>query len=158
LKKHRVHLGNGQAAGVRRQDGVRGQKGRDLLEQLLLDAQVFDDRFDHQVAIFEALEMVIEIARLDQTSRVGIVEGGGLGLERLFEPAVGEAIASLGLRPFLIGEIRRHDVEQVRFDACPGQVRRNRATHDSCSDHGSRTNGLGHRKTIMQPPHPHVQR
>ena len=89
----------------------------DLLVQALFDLQVFDDRFDDQIAVFQLRQIVIEISDAHQGSEISGEERGGLGFLCGFQSGAGDAVAdflrfqrqSFGL--LIGGQFTRNDVE-----------------------------------------------
>ena len=58
------HLRDGQARGVRRDDGVRREQRLELLEQRALDVEILDDDLDDEVALGGVGEVVLDVADL----------------------------------------------------------------------------------------------
>ena len=57
---------NGNARGIRRQDGCVFGGGSDFVEEALLDVEAFDDRLDDEVGLRDSpFEVVVEVARRD---------------------------------------------------------------------------------------------
>src|SRR5262249_46652801 len=114
---------------------LRTELGRELLEQGALDVEVLHDRFDHEVAIADAAQVIVEVADADQACRVSVVEGSGLGSERAFESAGSEAAARLGVVLVGFARVRRYDVQQFGSDAGASKMRRDGAAHDTRSEY-----------------------
>ena len=98
LRQSVCDVGDGQAAGVRCEDGVAAEMRHDAGQETVLDLEVFGDGFDDPVAVFEFGQVVVEIADGDAVCEVGRGEGGGFGFLQSFEGLSGETVGFSGLR------------------------------------------------------------
>src|SRR6185503_6152910 len=64
----------------------------DLLEERALDVQILDDRFDDQIAIFDLVEVVVEVANAYERCRFGNKKCGGLCFFCCLQSASGNAV------------------------------------------------------------------
>jgi hypothetical protein len=118
-----------ESAGVGGQDGVGAQVGRHPRpEQVLLHRHVLDDHLHHPVAIREPVQVVLEVAHLDEREIGSEVGRRRLRLLQGGEPCGGDAVAV----PALLG----HHVEEQHLDPRVGHVRGDGRAHDAGSQDG----------------------
>ena len=93
----------------------------------LLDRQVLDHGFDDPVHLAERVQIVLQVARGDQTRGLAAHERRGIGFLHPLERALGERVAIV--RPF------RHHVEQQDRDTGVGDLRRDAGAHHPGAEH-----------------------
>ncbi len=111
-----------QARGVRGNDGGRRQVRSDLLVEIELPVHPFGDGLDHQIHIFQVIQVFVVIGRNDRARDILV----GQRRRRQFLQ-IGDGLqrdAALGT--FLGGKVKQHG-----FDAGIGQVRSNLRAHDA---------------------------
>ena len=114
--------------------------GVDLLVERLLDVQALDHRLDDPVAVFEHIEVVVDIAGGDQAGVALGHERRRIGLQQLRHRAFGNSVP--------VGAVLRHDVEQHAGDARVGDVRGDAGPHHACADDGGFLD-LGHVQSLQ---------
>ena len=123
------HRADQDAARVRADDGSLRAVLRDLLEDRLLDGQVFFDHLADPVAVGDLGEVVVEVADLDHIDQGFAIDRGRFGFEQ-GGFAGGRKAVTLVLALFvLVGQIRGYDVDHDRRDAAIGQMRRDSPSH-----------------------------
>ncbi|EWS64542.1 hypothetical protein Y695_02213 [Hydrogenophaga sp. T4] len=114
--QHFAELGDRQARGVGRDDGVRRDEGRDLRVQVELPVHALGDGLDDQVAVFQLLHVLFVVGLADQVGVGRHAQGRGLELLEVLDRAGDDAV----LRAFLGRQVEQHhrhlDVDQVRSD------------------------------------------
>ena len=127
-------VGDGQAAGVGREDCVGAEIRHGAGQEVVLDLEVFGDGLDDPVAVFEFVEVGVEIADDDAGREVRRGEGGGFGFLQGFESLSGESVGLAGL----------WYVEEKDREAGVRHVRRDARAHRAGAEHGDATDGPGH--------------
>ena len=112
--------GHGQSAGVGGEDGPLLEVRQNFGQDLLLDGQIFGDRFDDPVAALQQGEVVVEGSGLDEAAAGSIVESCGLG----FAESV-----KRGFRD----HSRAGQVEQNDGNSGVGQVGGDADAHSACA-------------------------
>ena len=108
----------------------------DLLDQRLLDGEIFGDGFDHPIAFFQSLQVVFKVAGRDQRGAGCVVECSGLGLEQICDGICGDAAAGSG-------GAGRDDIEKNHRHSRVGEVGRDARAHGSGSENGGATQQWG---------------
>ena len=85
-------FGDGQTAGVGRDDGARFANGFDLAQQAALDFQILDDGLDDPIHIGQLLKIVFKISDRHQPRERWFEEGRGLGLDCGFQTGGGNRL------------------------------------------------------------------
>ncbi len=136
------HLGDAQTARVRRDHAVVVDDLLQLGEERPLRLHLLDDGLDDEIAVFDAAEVVLDVADGHQARVVLDEERGRSGLERLLESRGREAVARGSVCAAL--EVGRHDIHEK--DRHPGvrQVSGDAAAHDACPDDRGPTDRFGH--------------
>ena len=120
-------LGDGQARGVGRHDGVLGHMGRDLGVQIELPVHALGNGLDDQVAALEQLEVLLVVGGLDQVRVLGHADGRRLELLEVGDGALGDA----AFRAFLGRQVEQHhghlDIDQMGRDL---------RSHHASAEHG----------------------
>ncbi len=124
--QHAGNRGDGNAAGVRGQDGVRLHMRRDARQQLLLDLEIFRYRLDDPVAFGELRQIVIEVAGANARGGGWRVKSGRLALLQRVERLVRNGVA---------GAIARGQIQQQDADAGIGQMSGDARSHGARAQH-----------------------
>jgi hypothetical protein len=133
-------VADAQPRGVGRHDGLAAQRLQARV-QLLLDGQVLDDGLDDHVALGRGGQIVLEVADPDQGLEARRQEGRRLGLLRLVQPVLGDAVA----RPAIPGRgVLWGNVQQQHLEARVRQVGGDRGPHHTGAQHGHLVNGFAH--------------
>ncbi len=119
-------LGQRDGRGIGRHRRARPLHRLDFRVERLLDVEPLDDGFHHPVALGDAAEMIVDIARLDQLRRALRHEGRGIGLEHLGHRALGDGVAIVALA--------RHDIEQQHGHARVRHLRGDARAHRARAD------------------------
>ena len=127
--------GNRQAASVGGHQSPWLQMRRDLLEQRLLDRQVFRHRLDHPIAVGQQFEVVVEIAGCDVNRKRRIEERGRLAALQVLERLRGDAGGGAVLRCDVQHHHGQSRVGEMRSDA---RAHRSRAQHRRLADRDGR--------------------
>ena len=128
------------AAGVRGEDRVLGQVLLHATVELAFDVHVLDHDLDDEVAVGDPIQVVLEVAGLDQTGGGGVVEGRGLGPEGLGDRLVGQAVSGLRVLAGVLG----HDVEEEGLDPRAGQVGGDSGPHEPSAENGGFFDAIRH--------------
>ena len=119
--------------------GVGGDDGTGLPHlvqpgvEVRLDRGVLDHGFDDPVHARELFQIVVDVAGGDQPGVLLVHEGGGIGLQHLFDGCAGNHAAVVAAS---VLDVLRDDVEQEDRDAGIGDMRRDAAAHHAGADHG----------------------
>ena len=89
---------DGDRRRIRRYDGAAFPHAIDLLVDLALDIQSFNDRLGDPVGIREPLQVVFDIANRNAIDETPVQESGLTGILQAFERSFADCIASLILR------------------------------------------------------------
>ncbi len=150
LRAARHHLRDLQAGGVRRDDRLVADLRLELLEEALLVGHALDDRLDHEIAVLHLVEIVLDVADLDEPRERRVEQRCRARLQGLLEAARGEAVARRSALRLGFGEVRGDDVEEHDRDAGVGEVRGDAAAHDACADDAGSANRLVHAWILSQ--------
>ena len=138
------HVLDGQARGVRRDDGVGVRVLLDLVEGGLLDLERLGHRLNDEVAVSQQLQVILDVARRQQLQIALAEDRGGLLFLHRLDGARREAGAGGRVFDVVFGAgVGRDDVQQHAGDASVGKVRRDATAHDAAADHGSFADSSG---------------
>jgi len=121
-----------------------------------LDLQILDDRFDHEVAIFEPCHVVFKITDRDERCSIGREERGGLRALRRVESSLRDAVAhgarlkGQTFRPLIRREFARRDVQEEDGDSGVRQMRGDLRAHRTCAQHRRSFNPKHRGRTSLQ--------
>ncbi len=133
---------DGDARGVRGDQGARLAELLDFIEDDPFDVEPFDDDLDDPVALTDAGEVVIEISGGDSLGGVLHIERGGVALDRSLEGIIDQSVAGrliLALRGFL-----RDHVQQQHLQSDAGEMASDAGTHHAASQDGHIANRSFH--------------
>ena len=138
------HAVDAEARRVRRHERRAVPVGLDLPEEIALDGHVLLDDLDDPVDLAQALEVVRQVADLDEGCGGVVEEEGRARGQRLVEAALRPAVARGAVAAFGVRQVRGDDVEQDDADAARGEVGGDAAAHDACAEHRDFSDLSGH--------------
>src|SRR5690606_35334828 len=113
-----------------------------LRVELLLDLQVFDDRFDDPVHFSQLVEIILQIAHGDQVCRIPVIQGRRLFLQEAILARLGQPVSHPGvvqrqaLLLFFLRQFPLNDVQNIGGNVHVGQVSGDGGSHHSGTQHG----------------------
>ncbi len=131
LRQHFGELGDRQARGVGRDDGVRGDERRDLGVQVELPVHALGDGLDDEVAVAQQLEVVLVVRLLDQRGVLGHAQRRRLQLLQAVDGLRDDPVLGAGLG----GQVEQHD-RHLDVDQMGGDLR----AHHAGAEHGHLAN------------------
>ena len=129
--QHVGQLGDRQARGVGRDDGVRRDEGRDLLVEIELPVHALGNRLDDQVALAQQLQVLFVIGLLDQHGVGRVAQRRRLELLQSVDGLADDAV----LRAILGGQVKQDD-RHLDVDEVSGDLR----AHHARAEHGDFAN------------------
>ena len=131
LRKSFCNFRHRQPAGIGGDNGSRPAHRLHFAQQLALQLQVFDHRFDDPVGAGHELQVIFKVANSDQPRQPRLKKGRRFRFSRAFQPGRGNAVALIPIRPGICG----NHVQQPAGNPGIGQVRGNPRPHGPRSQH-----------------------
>ena len=116
LRQRFAELGDRQTRGVGGNDGVRSQERRDFLVKIELPVHALGNRFNHQVAVFEQIQVLFVIGLLDQARILDHTQRRGLEFLQTLDGARDDAVFGSFFGGQIKQDDRHFDIDQMGGD------------------------------------------
>jgi hypothetical protein len=135
------NLGEGNAAGVGGKNRIHLARRVHLAPQVALQFQIFHHRFENPIALGHAMEIILEVARLNQRDLV-------IG-EESTRPLLGCILDAFQRRGISISLAGNNDVQKQSGHARISEMSRDTRAHGTGAEHGDTTE-CSHETSIIK--------